>query len=252
MAQQVKQQLGILAALQMTEIEMAKIERALSGVDARIEALGARLIAYRDKLELEKARLEAIRKQYREDESETRSIDGRILKDNEKLRAVKTNKEYQSMLKEIDELEKKRSLIEDRMLTSLEHIEQAEKGLVSLQKEMESERADIEQQQAEIVSQAENEKQALTQCRMERESIYTRLEPQVKKMFAKVKAQGRDIAVAAVVEGFCQVCRMGIPPQMFNELLRMDSIRLCPNCQRIIYPKIMIEPDGEDPQSAPA
>jgi predicted nucleic acid-binding Zn-ribbon protein len=28
---------------------------------------------------------------------------------------------------------------------------------------------------------------------------------------------------------------MNIPPQMYNELHRFDSLKNCPHCQRIIY-----------------
>ena len=53
--------------------------------------------------------------------------------------------------------------------------------------------------------------------------------------------QGHGIAVAAVVDGVCQVCRINIPPQAYIELMRLDAMSLCPNCQRIIYPKPVIE-----------
>ena len=246
MTQDIKEQLATLAALQKAEIEMARIERALSGVEAQVDALGSQIDVHEEKLATEKEKVAGLRAQYREDEAENRTIEDRINKDNDKLRAVKTNKEYQSMLKEIDELKKKGSQLEDRMLSNLDSIEQSERDLVVLNTEMAAIRADIESQQSEILKQAEGERQALDQCRKERDGIFARLDQKLQKLFEKVKIQGRGIAVAAVLDGVCQVCRMGIPPQMFNELMRMDSLRLCPNCQRIIYPKVLIEPEKNE------
>ena len=246
MTQDIKQQLATLAVLQKTEIEMAGFQRSLSGVEAQINELGAEIKAYEEKLADEENQLASLRTQYREDETETKTIGDRINKDNEKLRSVKTNKEYQSMLKEIDELKKKNSLLEDQMLSRLDTIEQTETGLAALKTEMAVVKNKIEQQQAEILSQAEGERQALEKCREERDGIFSRLDQKMQNLFEKVKVQGRGIAVAAVKDGVCQVCRMGIPPQMFNELLRMDSVRLCPNCQRIIYPKILIDPEEDE------
>ena len=243
MTQDIKQQLATLAALQKMETEMAKIERSLAGVDAQVQELDTQINEYEEKLAAGQAQLSDLRTQYREDETENKSIEDRINKDNEKLRAVKTNKEYQTMLKEIDELKKKSSLLEDRMLVNLDAIEQTETHLDNLKKETAVVKSEIEQQQGEILKQAEGERQALEKCRQERDGIFLCLDQKMQQLFEKVKVQGRGIAVAAIVEGVCQVCRMGIPPQMFNELLRMDSVRLCPNCQRIIYPKILIEPD---------
>jgi hypothetical protein len=48
-----------------------------------------------------------LKKSYRELESESKVNREMIVKSNEKLRAVKTNKEYQSILKEIEEIRKK-------------------------------------------------------------------------------------------------------------------------------------------------
>jgi predicted nucleic acid-binding Zn-ribbon protein len=243
MSTEVKQQLTTLAALQKAENEIANIEKALSGVNAQMEALNQQIDAHDEKINNEQARLDLLRKQYREDEAEIKGIEARALKDQEKLRAVKTNKEYQSMLKEIDDLKKKSSQIEDRMLVCLEDIEQVESDLAKQKKEMITVRSEIEAQQAEIQSQTNIQKETLAQNCQERDAIYSRLDLNLQKMFDKVKCQGRGIAVAAIENGVCLVCRMGIPPQMFNELLRMDTVRLCPNCQRIIYPKIMIEPE---------
>lgn len=246
MTQDVKQQLSTLAVLQKTEIEMARFEQSLSGVEAQINELGAEIKAYEEKLANEEDQLASLRTRYREDETEAKSIEDRINKDNEKIRSVKTNKEYQSMLKEIDELKKKNSLLEDQMLSRLDTIEQTETALADLKKDMADVKNKIEQQQAEILNQAEGERLALEKCRQERDGIFSCLDQKMQNLFEKVKVQGRGIAVAAVMDGVCQVCRMGIPPQMFNELLRMDSVRLCPNCQRIIYPKILIEPEENE------
>jgi predicted nucleic acid-binding Zn-ribbon protein len=37
------------------------------------------------------------------------------------------------------------------------------------------------------------------------------------------------------VNSICNGCNVNIPPQMYNELQRCKSVKLCPNCQRIIY-----------------
>jgi predicted nucleic acid-binding Zn-ribbon protein len=69
-----------------------------------------------------KKALDDLKKSYRELESESKVNREMIVKSNEKLRAVKTNKEYQSILKEIEEIRKKNSGIEDQMLDQLEAI----------------------------------------------------------------------------------------------------------------------------------
>ena len=64
-----------------------------------------------------------LNKKYRAYESDIQSNLGKIGKSQEKLRAVKTNKEYQSSLKEIDDIKAINSKLEDEMLEFLEQIE---------------------------------------------------------------------------------------------------------------------------------
>ena len=43
------------------------------------------------------------------------------------------------------------------------------------------------------------------------------------------------LAMAEARQGACLVCHIHIPPQMYNELQRVDRLKNCPNCERIIY-----------------
>jgi uncharacterized protein len=38
-----------------------------------------------------------------------------------------------------------------------------------------------------------------------------------------------------VSDAVCNGCNVNLPPQLYNELQRSDTLRYCPNCQRIIY-----------------
>ncbi|NIQ93637.1 MAG: hypothetical protein GWN87_05090, partial [Desulfuromonadales bacterium] len=35
--------------------------------------------------------------------------------------------------------------------------------------------------------------------------------------------------------GACLGCNMHLPPQLYNSLFRVDEIRACPQCNRLIY-----------------
>ena len=241
MADNIKQQLTTLAALQHAEIAINRIEAELAKVQAHIDTIGLEATVFEEKIESHRLELGDIKAQYREDEGEVKVVEGRVSKNDEKLRAVKTNKEYQSLLKEIDELKKKKSGMEDRMLASLDRIEIAEREIAELEKTFEGVRSEVKEKQEEINKKAEGQRLQLEGYKEEREAVWAELPDRLKKLFEKVKVQGRGIAVAAIEDGTCQVCRINIPPQMFNELLRLDEIRLCPNCQRIVYPKVLIE-----------
>ena len=239
----IKEQLETLVALQRAETEIKRIEQELEGIEGRIESLNSEVLTCEKHVSDSQAALDELRKQYRSDENEIKLIDTQISKSKEKLRAVKTNKEYQSILKEIDDMKQKSSALEDQMLSMLEGIEKAETDVA----DQKSDLADVKQETAakveEIRQISDKQSSTLGQLQQERDGIWETIAPKLQSLYAKVQRQGKGIAVAAVVDAVCQVCRMNIPPQLYNELLRLDMVRMCPNCQRIIYPKVLLEED---------
>jgi uncharacterized protein len=239
----IKKQLETLVALQHAEIEIRRIEQDLAGVDGRIESLDNEVKENEDRVDAYRSSIEGLKQQYRSDENEIKIIDSQIAKSKEKLRAVKTNKEYQSMLKEIDDLKHKSSGIEDRMLEHLDHIETADSELATRGTELAEVKKEVAAKQKEIRQIAEGYRQTLASLQQERDDIWQAVDPKRQTLYTRAKQQGHGVAVAAIVDAVCQVCRMNIPPQQYNELLRMDTMRMCPNCQRIIYPKVLLEED---------
>jgi predicted nucleic acid-binding Zn-ribbon protein len=237
----IREQLILLAELQQTDLEIERIEKELAGVQNSIDALDDQLSEVKQQVEECETRLADLRKQYRSDEDEVKKIEEGIQKSNGKLRSVKTNKEYQSLLKEIDDSKAKANQIEDKMLANLEQIETAEDEMATLKADQADVQENIEKQKAEIHARTDEQKTKLIELQKQHAAGWSDLPSNLQTMYGKAKNQGQGIAVASVIEAVCQVCRMNIPPQLFNELLRLDSLRLCPNCQRIIYPQIIWE-----------
>jgi len=243
MTSSIRDQLDTLSALQRIELEMAHHEKSLADVQARIDALTDEVQTLQMQVAENRENMEGLKKRYRESEAEVKVIESRVSQRNDQLRSVKTNKEYQSMLKEIEDLQSKRSTLEDQTLAVLDEIEKSEAQIGILNRDLIELTRETEERQAEIRKTAEVERQELVQLTQERDAIMTALPLSLQKLYAKAKKQGRGIGVAAVIDAVCQVCRMNIPPQMYNELMRLNDLRTCPNCQRIIYPKALMEDD---------
>ena len=241
MTENMKEQLSILAALQQIDGNRASIEAYLSGVEADIDALNEQLVSFEEQVDEGIGRLDELKKQYRRDESDLKTIESAVVKSEEKLHAVKTNKEYQSTLKEIDEFKLKTSETEDRMLAVLDRIEAAEKEVVILKDDLTDMQGEIKDKQKEIRKQAEEKRGELEKLNAKRESVWAKLDAKMQKTYVRAGQQGNGIAVAAVVEGVCQVCRMNLTPQAYIDLMRMNSLQMCPACQRLIYPQSLVD-----------
>jgi predicted nucleic acid-binding Zn-ribbon protein len=231
-----RDQIDTLVKVQQIEIETGKLKAYLEKVPSRISSLERELEEFIRSVEGDEAEIEEFNKQYRTLDADVQLNLSKIQKSQEKLRSVKTNKEYQSSLKEIDGIKAINSKLEDEMLEYLEKIETAEKAIKD-RKQHYTEIVDESNREKESIERdAEQRQENLVDLEARRVAVATELGAGILEVFKQVKAkQANLVAIVAVQDAVCQGCNMNIPPQVYNELQRCNSLRYCPSCFRIIY-----------------
>jgi predicted nucleic acid-binding Zn-ribbon protein len=233
----IKKQIDILAKLQNTAAKISKLEINLQGVARRIEKLDEQRRSYEDKQSELQTELDEFQKKYRSLEADAKMNHARAAKSQERLGSVKTNKEYQSILKEIDEIKKLNSRVEDEMLQCLELIDAAKQAMTENQDAYKQIEAQIRSEKEAIEAEAQQDRNAMESLQTEWRTIALQADPVMLKQYNQTAQRSNGLAVVAVTDAVCQGCNMNIPPQMYNELHRFDSLMFCPHCQRIIYLK---------------
>jgi predicted nucleic acid-binding Zn-ribbon protein len=231
-----KEQINRLVELQQLETDLKKHKSRLEKLPDKRAGLDAELKNAEEALNRYENLLKDYGREYRACESETENNRLKIKKSEEKLGAVKNNKEYQSSLKEISELKTKNSEIEDKMLEYLDRIEKTELEIKSGKEVYDKVSRNINIKKNALKKQGEVYEQKLSALYAERdkkrESIHTDL---IEKFFSVQKKQADGVAVAPAENSTCRGCNMNIPPQMYNDLQRCDSLTVCPFCDRILY-----------------
>ena len=122
------------------------------------------------------------------------------------------------------------------VLEFLEKIEGAETHLNARQENY-SEIVDETNREKEIINQdAGQNKKRLLELESDRIAIAAELDDRLLNIFNRQRMKQSDgVAIAEVKDGVCQGCHMNIPPQMYNELQRGNSLINCPSCERLIY-----------------
>lgn len=231
-----QEQITSLVKLQKIEIETSSIKKQLSTVDQRIEVLDKKLLDFNQTIEEQKSLINELNEKYRTYESDLQMHLDRIKKSEAKLSSVKTNKEYQSSLKEIDDLENINSKIEDDMIEFLDRIEEAENVLKAKTTEFSELETQMKTEKEIIQKEAEEGRHRLGDLDAEWKTVSGDIEAEVLATYNQIKEnQAYKIGIVAVKDAVCQGCHMNIPPQMYNELQRGDSLKRCPLCERIIY-----------------
>lgn len=238
----IQEQINILIEVEGVEVEIIQTDRHIDALSSEAASLDRTVEDCEAGVAAEKGALAEIKKDYRELESEARINADMIAKSNAKLREVKTNKEYQSILKEIEDIKKRNSSIEDRMLEQLEAIETAEASVKAKETELAEIVESCRRKKEALDAEAQRQRQTIETLMVKKEAIGAKADPTIISVLTDVKRKVRGRAVVPAQQAICMGCHMNIPAQLFNELQRFDEIRFCPHCHRIIYWK---EKDSE-------
>ena len=231
-----KQQIKKLVALQKIESDTRRLQSILLELPGRLERLNAEQTAFEQTIASDAQRVQDLQKTYRNYEAEAQKIEGRMAKSQANLQLVKTNKEYRSSLKEIEELKQKYSQIEDEMLACLDMIESAESSLAQRREQQNEVINRIRADQRCIENEKARSQEDLDRFEAHRQAVCKEVEAGLRQKYFSVRDQNVDgVAIVPVKDAICHGCHLNIPPQLYNDLQRNDSLKFCPFCQRIIY-----------------
>jgi predicted nucleic acid-binding Zn-ribbon protein len=121
------------------------------------------------------------------------------------------------------------------MIDFLDRIEAAEKEIETQKADFDRVTADVGEERAALVQEMDEARKCLAALDEKRAEVEARVAPVLLDKYRRIRSRGLSIAITPVIQAICQGCHMNIPPQMFNELQRFDSLKLCPFCERIIY-----------------
>ncbi|MCD6585441.1 MAG: hypothetical protein J7K96_06740 [Desulfobacteraceae bacterium] len=230
-----RDQIELLIELQEQEVAVAKIQSEIDGLPVKIEQILSGLKEFEEKILIKKESLSELKKLYRSYDAEIQTNQERVKKREEQLRLVTTNKEYQAILKEIDEIKKTSSRIEDETIECLDKIDSAENDVEEKEAEYLTEAAAMNQQKSVFEADADSGRRSLDKLLAQRDKILTKIEPELIKQYELVNSFARGIAIVQVKDCICMGCNMNIPPQMYNELHRENELKTCPHCHRMLY-----------------
>ena len=149
--------------------------------------------------------------------------------------SLKTNKEYQAHLFELELANKKRGDFEEKILLSMEKIDQLQKTAGEFQNKKSALEKVFAQEKQGLDAQDKELAAELAQLETHYREASARVEKSLLDRYNQVKASRKDQPLAAVRGGICAGCRLQIPPQLIAQVKRSDDLHVCPYCRRMLY-----------------
>ena len=224
-----------LIALQKLDSTADAARKKMAAEPEHELALDARLEAKRQQVAAAKEQVAANKNARAALDKDVALHQGRLSKFREQGMAVKTNQEYHAIQHEIAFAQTEIKKIEDTTLEKMMEADDLAAALKTAEAQLAAETKAVEAERR-TGSAAHIEMQAtLERIAGERAVVVAGLNKDVLATFERVSVKRNGVAVSEARAGVCTICHVRLRPQVFNNVLRNDSILQCDHCNRILY-----------------
>jgi hypothetical protein len=226
--------LRTLYALQLIDSHLDELEELKGDLPSEVRALEAQM----DELQGQRSGLESTMKTSfagRDSaDSEIISLKEKLEKYKKQQFAVRNNREYDALTREMDtaaetvvRLEREMESLEGTATAAREDIEVTDQKILELEKQLDERRAAL----AEVSKSTADEELQYTH---EREKLVVRMAKSDLVAYERIRKAKKGKAVVPVKRGACGGCFNRVTPQKLLELRRNDKLYACERCGRIL------------------
>lgn len=230
-----EQELSTIYDAQKIDLIIIEKERVLLSTPKKLKGMDDELKATQMKVEKEKEIIEELEKERKKKEKELEVDKDKIKKLEAKLHEVKTNKEYQASLKEIEAAKVANDKTEEDILVLMDKVEEIKKDHSSSASHLKIREKEIETEKTKIEKEIQSMDKIITQLKTERDNLLSVVNERSRSTYLVLREKRNGIAVSTAKNGVCLGCFMNIPPQLFIEVTKNRQLIQCPSCGRILY-----------------
>jgi uncharacterized protein len=242
-----KEQLRYLEALQKQDAQLQEVSAALENLPKRLSQLKTDLGMVEELLRREREAMAETEKLRKSLEDEVKSQEAQLQKARARLsQAMSKQTAYIATQREVEE---NRALIkerEDQILELMEKAESFRKSITTHEAEFTRLSTHVSGEEAATKKRLEELKAQQVELTQSREQLAAQVEPNLLRRYNQIRLR-RGLAVVPVRDACCLGCNMHIPPQLYNQLQRANTLETCPQCHRLIYWERVLEEETPQP-----
>lgn len=229
------EQLQRLVTLQEIDREMGGRLDKKRQLPGEVEAARQQQTTARQQAAQLKTELEAVTKQRRGRDRDLEGQEERLGRLKARVAALKTNKEYQVHLREVEQAAAEKGRLEEEIILLMEQQDVLRRTLTTQDEAVAEATRRCEAEQTRVDREICQLDAALARLTEERLGVVGHVEAALLGEYEELRARSKGLAVAAIERGACMGCRLSLPPQLCAEVRKGEKIQHCINCQRILY-----------------
>lgn len=231
----IKEQIVLLIDLQGIDSEIYALNKEKSAIPGRLKSIEDMLDAKKTGIKQAEDNLKNIQLKLKEKEGNLQQKEEQVKKLQGQLYTLKTNKEYSTMLTEIEGVKTDNSLIEEDIIKFMDETEFIKKKILEEKELFKLEEAKSQKGKESIDLKAKEIEARLAELNEKRNGITPGIEKQIIARYEKILKNKDGLAIAHIEDGSCGGCHMNLPPQVISDVKLREDIVVCGSCLRILY-----------------
>lgn len=230
-----KSQIISLVKLQVIDSEIFKLKAEKEAKPAEIRAFEAAFEEKKQNLATLEKKLLDLQKQRKDKELELAAKEEEAKKLQNQLYSLKTNKEYQAMLQEIQNKKADGSVFEDQILVLFDEADKVKTETEQEKLRLKEEEKVFLQQKNTVEARIKDIDDRLSVLDAQRKQALADIDPKILSQYERILSNRDGLAIVDVKNNSCGGCNMFVPPQVINLIKMYERIITCEICNRILY-----------------
>jgi hypothetical protein len=230
----VEEDIQLLIRIVQKDREIKARRKLVDGIPARVKAIDRDLKRMDEDLAETKKTLDKLEREKSQIAGLVESQKAELERKRAEQRQVKTNREFQALLSEMQYISSQIDKEEERILVILDETEARRKSVKAITDRIDREKSALVDEREKLLERQKEAEDALGILEDEKLRILPHLSSEVRRIHDRIlKAKG-DSGAANIVADICQGCYSRVPPQTAHEVRRNNEIIACEACGRIL------------------
>lgn len=231
----IKEQIKKLVELQKSDVDIYAFKRELEDKPARIVELKEKFEQKKAHLKELENKLKTIQVDQKNYELDLKQKEDLIVKGDQSLALLKTNKEYQAKLYEIENFKADQSIIEEKLLLLFDDVEDVRKKIEHEKVLVAQEEKQYLQEKKSVDDEIDVIKDRIVVLESQRNRLIPGVHPDYLKRYEKILKNKEGLAIVPIKNHACGGCFMNVTEQLVNEMRMHEQIVSCNMCARMLY-----------------
>jgi len=227
--------LELLLKLQVIDYDLGELERSKEYLPDMMENLNREIREAQERLSEAKERIESSRIKQKTLELDIKTKESELVKYQQQMMSIKTNKEYDALVAEIDSIKATISANETELLQTIDVAVSAEKELAGLEEKDAQVRENNSKQLAILQEKIDSIGAKTTAKQGDRQQIVGSVSRMTLSVYERVRRGKGGQVVVMIRKRACGSCYKALTPMRIQEIRREERIMTCDNCGCLLY-----------------